>query len=117
MADGKKNMSEFNDEIKKANAALDEQIRLLEEEKNSLNSIFDFRQKMNLKAEVYRKEQEKLNNLNNIYIDALKQGNKIHGNTAKAYRDKVAAQKDAVKSAEREVKSEVKSKLISFSAA
>lgn len=106
MADGKKNMSEFNDEIRKANAALDEQIRLQQEELNSLNSIFDFRQKMNLKAELYRKEQEKLNNLNNIYLDALKQGNKIHGNTAKAYREKVAAQRDAVRAAEKEVKSQ-----------
>lgn len=106
MADGKKNMSEFNDEIKKANAALDEQIRLQQEELNSLNSIFDFRQKMNLKAEIYRKEQEKLNNLNNIYLDALKEGNKIHGNTVKAYKDKVKLQKDAVKAAESEAKAQ-----------
>ena len=68
MADGKKNMSEFNDEIRKANAALDEQIKLQQEELNTLSSIFDFRQKMNLKAEIYRKEQEKLNNLNGSIV-------------------------------------------------
>lgn len=106
MADGKKNMAEFNDEIRKGNAALDEQIRLLQEEKNSLNSIFDFREKMNLKSEIARKEQEKLNNLNSIYLDALKKGDKIHGNTAKAYKDKVKAQQDSVKAAEKEARAQ-----------
>lgn len=106
MANGKKNLSEFNDEIRKANAALDEQIKLQQEELNSLSSIFDFRQKMNLKAEIYRKEQEKLNNLNDIYINALKEGNKIHGNTANAYNNKLKLQKESLKNAEREVKAQ-----------
>lgn len=106
MAGGKKNMAEFNEEIRKSNAALAEQIRLHEEELSSLSSIFDFREKMNLKAEIYRKEQEKLNNLNDIYLKALKDGNKIHGNTTKAYQDKVKAQRESVRNAEKEVKSQ-----------
>lgn len=82
MADNKKISSkEFNDQLKRRNAASEENIRLIEAEKNSLSSIFNMREKMVKNQEIMIERQNMINEQSKLKVEYEEKGFKIHGNT------------------------------------
>lgn len=95
---------DFNKDARERTAAYEQNLKYLDEELNSISNIFNFRLKMT-------REEEKLNNLisirnekQDIYLSALKDGKKIHGNTKNNIEKTIKSHDKEIKVLEKKLK-------------
>lgn len=96
--------SEFNKQAEQSTQHHKENLELIEEELSSLSSIFDIRLKMNNQNQKYNELVAIRNEKQNVYLEALKSGNKMHGNTKNAIKKNIAAHDKEIKSLEKKLK-------------
>jgi hypothetical protein len=95
-ADKKMNIKDFEAQYAKQNKFLKEEIEMLKEQKNALNTIFDYKRKNAIQSEIDAKNQQTVKQIQDAYLKALNDGVKFTKQQEDAIKRRINNQKTSV---------------------